>query len=77
MAKKEKLQGRIHYEENWNGWGEHFIFETKWTDEDEWGLDTAFKLLDYNGESGAVMSYQALTKVREWTRLGIDFYFGR
>lgn len=74
---KAKLLGRIHYEEDWYGMGEHFVFETKWSNEDEWGLDTAFKLLDYNGEQGAVISYQALTKVREWTRLSVDFYFGK
>lgn len=76
MAKK-KLMGRIRYEEDWNGMGEHFIFENKWSDEDEWGLEVAFKLLDYNGKKGEVISYQALTKIREWKRLGVDFYFGK
>ena len=78
MAKsRDKLIGRIHYDADWHGMGEYFIFETKWTNEEEWGLDTAFKLLDYNDEPGAVISYKALTKIREWTRLGIDFYFGK
>lgn len=78
MAKaKDKLVGRIHYDEDWHGMGEHFVFETKWKSEDEWGLDTAFKLLDYNGEKGAVISYTAITKIREWTRLGIVFHFGK
>ena len=36
--KKEKLEGRVRYEENWRGEGEYFIFEIKWTDEKEWGL---------------------------------------
>lgn len=74
---KDKLEGRIRYEENWNGLGEYFIFETKWASEKEWGLDTAFKLLDYKGEQGVVMSYRTLTKVREWANLGIDFHFGK
>ena len=76
---KEKLMGRIHYEEDWHGLGEHFIFDTKWSNEgeDDWGLDTAFKLLDYNGEAGAVISYKAITKIREWQRMGIDFRFGK
>lgn len=76
MAKKN-LQGRIRYEENWNGHGEHFVFETKWSDEKEWGLDTAFALLDYQGEKGAVVSYTAVTKIREWMKLGVQFYFGK
>ena len=69
--KKPKLVCRIRYEENWNGRGEHFIFENKWTNEgdDEWGLDTAYKLIDDR------ISYQALTKIRQLIDLGIEFYF--
>jgi len=76
MAKR-RLEGRIRYEEDWGGRGEHFVFETKWSDEDEWGLDTAFKLYDYGGDKAVVLNYQALTKIREWMNLGIDFHFGR
>ena len=72
-----KLQGRIRYDENFHGDGEHFVFEVKWPNEKEWGLDMAFKLLDYEKEKGAVVSYQALTKVREWMKLGVDFHFGK
>ena len=75
MAKKNKLVCRIRYEENWQGEGEHYIFENKWTDETRWVLDTAFKLLDYGEEKGAVLSYMALTKIRELQKLGIEFYF--
>lgn len=79
--KKDRLEVRIRYERDWNDQGEHFVFENKWTSEDEWGLDTAFKLLDYdygNGiEKGAVISYQALTKIRELIKLGISFRFGK
>ena len=74
---KTKLMGRIRYEEDWCGRGEHFVFENKWSDEDEWGLEVAFKLLDYGEEKGAVVSYQAITKIREWQTLGIDFHFGK
>ena len=77
MAKKNQLECRIRYVENWNGQGEYFVFENKWTDEDEWGLDTAFKLLDYGEGKGNVISYQALTKIRELQKLGIPFRFGK
>ena len=69
MARKAKLQGRIRYVEDWNGRGEHYLFESKWSDENEWGLDTAFHLED------DMIHYTALTKVREWLRLGVDVRF--
>lgn len=75
MNKKNKLECRIRYVENWNGAGEHYVFETKWSDESEWGLDTAFKLLDYGNEKGAVVSYTALTKIRELKKMGAEIYF--
>lgn len=67
--KEEHLVCRIRYEENYRDDGEHYIFENKWTDEETWGLDTAFKLIDDR------ISYQALTKIREMQRNGIEFYF--
>ncbi|MBQ6483078.1 MAG: hypothetical protein IJI45_18385 [Anaerolineaceae bacterium] len=71
MAKKKNaLIGRIRYVENWHGEGEHYVFELKWENEDEWGLDTAFTLVDDR------ISYHALTKIREWIKCGVDFYFG-
>ena len=81
--KKPQYEVRIRYDENWNGQGEYFVFEGKWTDEKEWGLDSAFKLLDYRDENGnvheqdkaAVLNYQALTKIRELQKIGIPFYF--
>lgn len=69
------LYGRIRYVENWNNLGEHYLFESKWSNEEDWGLDTAFRLLDYKDSKGEVLSYQALTKIREWQRLRIQFYF--
>lgn len=74
---RNKLQCRIRYEENWNGQGEHFIFENKWTDDEQWGLDVAFKLIDSETEKGALLHYTALTKIRELKNLGIDFYFSK
>ena len=78
---KPKLEARIRYVEDWHGEGEHFVFENKWTNEEAWGLDTAFKLLDFikDGkvvEKGYLLSYQALTKIRELQKMGIPFYFG-
>lgn len=73
--KKNKLECRIRYVEDWRGNGEHYLFENKWTNETEWGLDTAFKLLDYGEEKGVVMSYQVLIKIRNMKKLGIEFYF--
>lgn len=75
-----KLECRIRYVENWGGQGEYFVFENKWTDETEWGLDSAFPCVSYeNGElvcgKGDMLNYQALTKVRELMKLGIHFYF--
>ena len=75
MSKTPKLEGRIYYAEDWNGHGEHYVFENKWTNEDEWGLECAFKLLDHNGEEGVLINYQALTLIRQWQRLGVDFHF--
>ena len=72
---------RIRYDENWHNEGEHFEFEGKWSDEDEWGLDSAFKLFDYDKdgihETGSLINYKALTKIRELKRMGIDFRFGK
>lgn len=68
MAKR-KLQGRIRYVEDWHGRGEHYLFEVKWSDEKEWGLDTAYGLIE------DAIHYTALTKIREWQNLGIEFWF--
>lgn len=60
---------RIRYDENWNGEGEHFIFEGKWSNEDNWGFVSAFQLMNN------MIHYTALTKIRELKNLGIEFYF--
>ena len=80
MAKKKaKLQGRIRYVEDWNKQGEHYLFEIKWSDEEEWGLEIACKLWSdepYGGKGEyCMLHYTALTKIREWQRLGVEFWF--
>ena len=78
---EEHYEERIRYFENWNNEGEHFVFEGKWSNEDEWGLDTAFQLFDYDKdgvhETGSLISYRALTKIRELMKMGISFRFGK
>lgn len=66
---KKKLKGRIYYDEDWNGNGEYFVFQNKWTDEDEWGTEVAFPLVN------DMIHYTALTQIRKWLDLGIEFYF--
>lgn len=68
---ENRYECRIRYDEDWNGRGECFVFEGKWTDEDEWGLDTAYALIDDK------ISYEALTKIRELMRNGVHFYFSQ
>ena len=74
-------QERIRYVEDWNGHGEYFLFEGKWSDEDDWGLDTAFKLqpLVTKDETieGELISYQALTKIRELMKMDVNFWFAK
>jgi len=70
---KPRLQCRIRYVKNWLDKGEYYVFENKWTNEPdtEWGLDTAYQLVDDR------ISYQALTKIRDLMRLGIEVIWGR
>ena len=77
-----RLECRIRYDKNFGGEGEYFVFEIKWTNEDEWGLDTAFPLVTIeDGEvirgEGDLIHYTALTKIRELMKLGVHFYFSR
>ena len=65
----KKLEGRIRYDENWRNEGEYYVFEIYDDEYNEWSLDTAYKLIDDR------LSYQALTKVREWQKLDIGFHF--
>ena len=45
--KDKKMIGRIRYEENWHGEGEHFVFEWRWEDEDEWNFESAAPLVSW------------------------------
>lgn len=73
---KAKLEGRIRYVKDWHGEGEHYLFESKWTNEgeSEWSLESAFPLYG-DGKEKELIHYTALTKIREWKRLGMDFRF--
>ena len=65
-TKEPHYEERIRYVEDWHGDGEHFVFEGKWSDEDEWGLDSAFKLFPFrDGEEPNMINYMAQTKIRE------------
>lgn len=76
-TKEPYYEERIYYDEDWCGRGEHFVFEGKWSNKENWGLDSAFKLIDFNGEKGVLVNYQALTKIRELIDLKIPFHFGK
>lgn len=67
----ERLQGRIRYVENFMDEGEFYVFEIKWTNEDSWGMETAYRLIDDR------LSYEALTHIRKWQDLGIEFWFAK
>ena len=76
MSKKRKMVGRISYVENWHGEGEHFVFEYRWDDEDEWSFECVAPLCSWEDGKlmtgkGDFLSYTALTKLREWSKLGI------
>lgn len=78
MAKQRKMIGRISYVENWHGEGEHYVFEWKFDDEDnnQWSFECAAPLCEFkDGKvvtgSGEMVHYTALTKIREWSKIGI------
>lgn len=66
--KKNKIIGRIKYYKDFYG-TEGYAFEI-YQGEESWGLDT-FYPLDENDK----LSYQALTKIREWQVFEVDFHF--
>lgn len=70
MARKKepKLEGRVRYEENWRGEREYFIFEIKWTNEKEWGLETAYPCVDDK------VHWSVIAHFRKWQDLGISYY---
>ena len=67
---ERKYLERCRYEADWNGKGEHFIFEGRWTDDDDWGLDMAVPV------KNDMIHYTALTKIRELMRQDVEFFFG-
>lgn len=67
LEEEERPICRVRYEEK-DG-REQYIFENRQHDEDEFGLDMAFHL------QNDMVSYQALTKVREYLRLGYHICF--
>lgn len=74
--KERKMFGRISYVENWHGEGEHFVFEWRFDGEEEWTFECAAPLCEpKDGEMkpgrGDWIHYEALTKIREWRKLGI------
>lgn len=72
-----RLEARIRFVDLEND-GEGFIFENKWSDEEEWGMDTLFNLIPQDDDPNHdLISYQALTKIRELQRMGIDVRFGK
>lgn len=62
---KPYMQARIRYDANWHNEGEHYVFEIKWSNEEEWGLEAAYPLIN------DCIRYTALTRIREWMKLGI------
>lgn len=76
MAKKY-LEGRIRYDANYKDKGEYFVFELKWSNESEWGLEKAFPLVkkDEDDDEYNFIHFTALTAIRQWQNLGIKFYF--
>lgn len=71
--KKNQMEYRIRFDENYNGRGEFFVFEYRSNGDDEWNLDSAFKVL--GDEADGMISYQALTKIRHLMDMGIHFRF--
>lgn len=68
MAKK--MVGRISYVEDWHGEGEHYVFEWAFDGEDDWNFECAAPLHSF-GEFKDMIHYTALTKIREWNKIGI------
>lgn len=84
MKNEKKMVGRISYVENWHNEGEHFVFEWKFKNEDDskWNFECAAPLCDLkDGKlvtgSGEMIHFTALTKIREWKKIGIDEIYWR
>ena len=81
MARERKMVGRISYVKNWHDEGEHYVFEWRYEDEDEWNFECAAPLCEWKDNelktgSGDFIHYSALTKIRDWNHIGIyDVYW--
>lgn len=62
-----KPECRVRYIQN--NEGEWYNFEIRQNEDDNFGLDTSFQLVDGR------LNYQALTKIRELMKLGYRIYF--
>lgn len=62
------IEGRIRYDENWLGQGEHYVYEIRQKGE-EWSLECAFPVINN------AVHYEAITRIREWMKLGVDIHF--
>lgn len=70
VADCERPECRIRYCEKDQDGHECFIFETRQSSDEEFGFCVSFRLIDDR------LSYQALTKIREMTKLGYSIWFG-
>lgn len=64
-----KVKARIRFEENERG--EFFVYEIQDPQDKEWGIQTEFRV------ENDMVSYQAITTIREWMRSGVEFHFGK
>lgn len=69
VAEMERPVCRIRYCEKDQDGDECFIFETRQSNEEEFGFSMSFRLIDDR------ISYQALTQVRELIKMGYDICF--
>lgn len=69
VAETQQPECRIRYCEKDQDGDECFVFETRQSSEEEFGLCVSFRLIDDR------LSYQALTQIRELMKLGYKIWF--
>lgn len=77
---EEKPVCRVRYDKDCFGEGEHYVFEYRKFDEEEWTFDSAFPLVSFEDGKlvigkGDLLNYTALTKVREMMKYGYAICF--
>lgn len=72
--KRNQLEYRIRHTDNFMNDGEYFLFECKRSNEKDWGLDTAFKVMKTTDED-VVVNLGALVKISRLMDLDIPFKF--